>query len=474
MATLPNYSPPRNGPCLCGSGLAFKRCCVDRLPGSIKLGTGTTVLLNEKKYREALISCRADLTQYTIWHRKHTEPALQAGMPRVGSPNSMPAVTLLEVDVRAMADIVDTLLHCYIAADKFDEFPAVLERLRSNIKDDMWQRKIIYFHALHALHPGWKRPAGRRELKKLGGLIDTDDIDTLQVYLDLFSSGLTFSEQEKIIDRIIGLSKKLSDRLHYRGAKAVLYFTISDFKRAELELDTAIGEVNSRDGSLSLTTYEKYRYANVLEFLGSLRGDEKLSSKALSLYRELLHQKDQWSPIGKSNLWELVGEAHRHRSEWPEARNAYKHSLEAHPTQICTIFLADCYVQLDQASEAKAIIASVPVAELVGAEKTDYGFTTAAIAIEIGDKKILEEARVLLIELSIPEPYFRERRDALIVAIQEALLSGPSKTLSKRVKRILADKTRSFLSYVILKPSVMGIGLDIGKIIEDLSGHKDE
>jgi hypothetical protein len=86
---------------LCGSGLKYKGCCAERLPGHQHLGSLTRRFLNEKRYRKALYACRADLTQYTIWHKSHTEPAIRMGMPRIGS--------LLEIDIRAMASIVDDL-----------------------------------------------------------------------------------------------------------------------------------------------------------------------------------------------------------------------------------------------------------------------------------------------------------------------------------------------------------------------------
>jgi hypothetical protein len=148
--------------------------------------------LKEAKYKEALYASRADVSQYTIWHKSHTEPAIRGGMPKEGS--------ILEIDIRALADCVDRLMFCHIKADMMDEFPAVLERLRSNISDPDWQRKIIYFHALHALWPEWDRKAGRRELKKLGSVADEKDEQILQLYLDLFGDDLAFSKKQDLIE----------------------------------------------------------------------------------------------------------------------------------------------------------------------------------------------------------------------------------------------------------------------------------
>lgn len=63
--------------------------------------------LKEGKFKEALYSCRAYVTQYTIWHKSHTEPVMRAGKP---------AEYFLKIDVRALAAIVDDLMFCHIKA----------------------------------------------------------------------------------------------------------------------------------------------------------------------------------------------------------------------------------------------------------------------------------------------------------------------------------------------------------------------
>jgi tetratricopeptide (TPR) repeat protein len=459
---LPQYAPSRNGPCLCGSGFTFKRCCADHLVGSAQASSATRRLLKDEKYKDALLSCRVNITEYTILHRKHTEAALQAGMPRLPLRENGQFGGMLAMDVRAMAELVDQLLHCYSKTDRLDEFPAVLERLRSNIKDEMWQRKIIYFHAMTALSPVWDRSAGRGEMKKLGGLVDEDDIDTRQVYYDLFADSLSFSERNEIVSGIIDLSQKRRDRLHYRGAKGMLYLTIGDFKRAEEELAKAVKEVDS-DTKDVMSPEEKYRYANAVEFLGSLRNDESLTSEALGIYRNLIHLKDEWTAAGLSHLWELLGDTHKRRGEWAEARNAFERAIDLSGSSKLTIFLAECHLQLGEPEKAREILSGVPIDGLPHYEMADYAFVSSAIAIEIGDHDELADAKDALKALNIAEPYFRERRDALVVSVQEVLLSGRSQATIHRVRGLLSEKMSSLLSYLIIKPTFM-MSLDVNEM----------
>jgi tetratricopeptide (TPR) repeat protein len=456
----PQFAPPRTGPCLCGSGLAYKRCCADRLPGTQGLGSITSALLNEERYKEALVACRADVTQYTIWHKSHTEPAIRNGMPKKGG--------LFEVDLRALADIVDTLLECHTKTNRMDEFPAVLERLRNNIKDITWQRKIVYFHAIHALRPDWNESAGRKELKKLGSITDDDDIETLQLWLDLFGDYLSFSEKQDIIDRILALSKKLSDRLHYRGSKAALYFTIGDLRRAEIELVEIIEEVSSDQSDQELDEYERLRLAMTFDFLGALRRDDTLLAKALKIYEDLLSE-DCWTTTGRANLLGHAGDTYRNKAEWDNARKTYVEALALKSSAIKKVFLVDCLIQLNQNSQAEATLSEVKLQDLSPAEQVDYAFTLATLAIQGGRRKELENAKMILKTVTTQDPYFQKRLDAFLLGVQEAMTSGTSQSLTKRTRRLLADITRSAASYLILKPSFMGVGVDIGKILEDAS-----
>src|SRR5215472_4323426 len=298
-APRPQFSPPRNGPCLCGSGLKFKRCCADRLRTDYNYDLRSQALLEEGKFKEALYESRAFVTQYTIWHKSLTESLIHRGLPQGDE--------LLEVDIRALAGHIQNLMFYYIKADMMDEFPAVLERLRGNINHADWQRKITYLHALHALWPDWDRKAGCKELKKLGSVADDKDEEILELYLDLFGDDLGFSERLDLIERILTYSHTFSERLHYKGAKAVLFLTIGDRHKANAELNEAIAEARERRKKTALSEYERHRLAEMLELSGVIRNDQTLLTEALELCRELL-KEDDWTPLGHANLQGLMGD----------------------------------------------------------------------------------------------------------------------------------------------------------------------
>lgn len=137
------------------------------------------------------------------------------------------------------------------------------------------------------------------------------------------------------------------------------------------------------------------------------------------------------------------------------------------------IFLAECLLQLERHEEATVLLAEVEINDLSNSELIDYAFVTAGVAIEAGNQDRLEASRTLLKELSISEPVFRERRDSIRLNIHEAISSGSSKPLMIRTKRLLANMVHSASTYLILKPTFMGVGIDIGKLVENHLPKRD-
>ena len=457
LSRMRSYLPPRNGPCLCGSGLKFKRCCADRLPTSGVLGRETHRLMSEHKFHDALLACRADLTQYTIWHRAHTELT-------IGSENTA-LKQLLKIDLNAMAEIVDRLMFCYKENNMIQEFPAVLERLRSNMHVDA---TIAYYHSLNALGPSWNEEAGRVELRKLGPPLPDDNVEVLQLYLDLFGDELSFSEKDRIIDDILARSDKLGDWLHYKGAKAVLYLVIGDRRRAEDEVREAVHRIEVDRDRQELGVYGLHRFAQTLGLLGMIGKDKSPMKQSIRLIDELLADQS-WSPEGRANLISEIGENYRHLGEWQQALTQYERAIEIYPRAIYRVFLCQCLAAIKMYSLAQKTLLQIDAGEFTQEEHVDYVFIFAFTSITIGSRPDVIAAIELLKLLKINNPYFREHRDSLLLSCQEYLSKGTSRPLRERVKRLFLRMAMSASSYLIVQPSFMGVGLDIGKLLHDFA-----
>lgn len=461
------FEPTLNANCLCGSGKKFKRCCSDTYKNAVP-GQGARLAFGEENYKDALVQCRAEITRYTTWHKTNTEPAIREGIKEFKD--------MLNIDIQALSDLVDLLFHCYIKTNRLDEFPAVLERLRQNINDERWQRKISYFHVLCTLWPDWDEAKGKREFKKLGAMHDEADVNILQLYLDLFSSDLPFSKKIILADKIVHISDNNADKLHYSAYKASQYISIGDQSGAEEVLTEAIK--NFKEFSdYGDPDYHKNRLAQVLEFLGEIKSDKSLISESIKLCKQLLGSNN-WTQEGKAELYWRIGDSYRHMSVWEDAKKAYESAIDLYPKAIFKVFLSESLFYLENYTRAESVILSIDTSDLNASQYVDYLFVFSLIAIGENNRSMLEYAEKRLRILKVSEPYFRERRDSLLLSVIETQKNGVSSSILNKAKQAIFGMVRSATKYAILQPNVMGFGIDLGKIINDLTSgaekHKEK
>lgn len=199
-------------------------------------GKKTQAAIEAEDYKAALIAARSDVTQYSIWHKRDTDPCIRA----YSGDLSESLNHLLTVDVEALNYYVHSLIRCYQHLNRVDEFPAVLERLRSNIDHSRWHRKIAYLHTLQALGKNWDREAGKKEFRKLCSMDDETDVEILQLYVDLFHNELSFSKRQTLTERIANLAEETEERLHYQCKNAINLLMIDDEDEADNKLNSAI------------------------------------------------------------------------------------------------------------------------------------------------------------------------------------------------------------------------------------------
>lgn len=456
------FSPSLNGPCLCGSGKKFKRCCSAHYKGR-EPGRSPHAAFERGDYDAALRECRADITQYTIWHKSHTEPAYRDGFSGI--------FPLMNTDIRAMGELVNLLFYSYQKLDSMDEFPTVLERLRTNINEERWQRKITYFHALCALWPNWNRQAGRRELKRLGSVNDETDPEILQLYIDLFGAELPFSKMIALVERAIQISETRIDTFHYRCLRAVQYLLIGDEAEAEQELDEAIADFRT-DGTDDLTSYESFRFAMGVHLFGGLRDDSALLNEALDLL-QLSRDTGDWSPEGNASVLRSIGDIRLDQKKWGEALEAYESSWQLDAIPIYSVFASQCLLRLDRADDAAQRLLNIDLQKLSPGEYADYAFAFAAVAIETGVRDFGERAEQQLRDLSLKEPYFRERRDQILLDLLNSRETQATSSIIAKVRKLLGEILGRSRQYLILQPNILGVGIDLNKIADDLTAGSD-
>jgi len=421
---------------------------------------------DKKDYQGMLRAARADVTKYTICHKSHTVPALKNGFPY--------APKLFEIDIDALADYVDFLITSYRELNLENEIPAVLERLRTNISAPRWNQKITYFQTLCALGEQWNVPAGKAEIKKLGSIGDIDDPEILSLYLNLIRDELSMSETIKFIDRVRENSLSLSTKIHQGAVKAILLYCHNDRKGSVETLAEVIDLLdNEKEGDLD--AYQSNKYAQCLYLLGAIGIDTNLPenkdkameflSRAKAQFNQLLNDSG-FTTRGLAEIYRGLADCHRVADEWGEAIEAYTEAFKLDGRPIHRVFEAECLYEAGKVGGALKIIDDIDLESLEDEEsKNDFEVRFSRIAILEQEPERLNKANKLLGSARTLDPFFLGSRQKLQVDVLKAIqeLGKSSKKPPGRFKLGLSKLS----SYIILQPTMFGIGVNFNKVIED-------
>lgn len=452
-----NFQPGWSQPCFCGSTKKFGACCRNRLP-AFEIGKKFSAACDAENWEIALLATRADITQYTIWHKTNTVPMLRLDK----------ALGLLRIDVNALSAYIERLQWLYIKTGRSSDWLDSLERLRDNIHHPSWRQKIAYFRALFYLQPQFSREDARRELKKAGPITaDETDIELLQIFIDLELSRLSFAERLKYLDRILAISNDLGDQLQYRGSKAIQYFLIGDLAAAE-RLMAEVVQLGRDPGNQPLSRYQNHMFVHGVQHLGMLRHDRSLLEESLDILNGMLLD-DDWTSLGRASINREIGESYKFLEDWASAEKAHKEALAFDENPIDRIHISEALLYQKKVDEACAEIDQLKEGDLSGSAYEDYVFAYAIIAIWSAKQGRLEKASSLLETYTPKEPYFRERRLTLLLSVNSAISNGK---VSPKQKQESAPKGGflSLLSKVLMiQPNVAGIGINFNAILDELA-----
>jgi hypothetical protein len=271
------YEPGRNDPCVCGSALKFKKCCLGKY--SRKSHEHLRDSFNAGNFEDALIQARNFFTWYALSHKAHTIHLLEVS-PEDGE-------NLLYVDIEALAEIVTDLHLCYYRLGRNNEFPDVTHHIRNVVDDQRWHDKISYFQGLWHLVDKHNEAAAFAELRAVD--IETcHDPDVLSLYLQVCPSRHTLTETVEIIDRIISNTQKECVRLQYRILKATKYLLVCQHDESNRIFEEAIYKFASLPEDKK-SSHGKFLYAHALSIFATLDGQRDLLEQGHATVEDLIH-----------------------------------------------------------------------------------------------------------------------------------------------------------------------------------------
>lgn len=459
----PRYRPSWGGACLCGSGRRYHECCRDHLPG-FERGDAYAKASAAEDWKTALIAIRADVTQYTIWHRSNTAP------PGRVLPDALRNGWLFGVDIAALSELIGDLLRVYCQLGRLREVDAVLTRLATNIVDPRWDRKIVYHRSIAALVSGRSERA-RTHLAKLPPVAPTDsDIDLLQLHLDLNGDGVGFTERRAYFDQIVRLTKSRADKIQYLGARAFDLLMMRDVDGARTELKQVRDQARAMHTERPLSGRGAVYYCLVLQHLAIIERDDDAFAEVTKRLSDLLKEPG-WTRQGRSNLMKGLGDAYRYWQRFDDAIEAYQSALGLGPAPIIEVFVAECLVRSGNYDAAMERVAGIETIGMDRHERADHAFVFAIVALVSPGDQLLQKAQELLAATHTPEPYFETERLKLLVAVQQAQASLADQRDPVDLGPLL-EVLDGFSRYVQLQPNVAGLGINLNNVIDDYIARK--
>ncbi|MBS7671495.1 SEC-C metal-binding domain-containing protein [Altererythrobacter sp. CAU 1778] len=449
--------PRRNDACLCGSGKQFRQCCRDHLPG-FAMGEAWREPARNKQWPKVLRAIRADLTQYTIYHRTNTVPLMRRLPPE--------GIAILSIDIEALHESVEQLTGIYGRLSRLAELPQVFERLRANIDDPRWQRKLTYHQAMVA-HLLDDAAGARRELAKLGLITAQEaDLDVLQLHIDINGDTIPLVEKLRLYDRVLELTTSRRDRIQYAAAKGVELTLAGDTAGAIAVCDESLNAARESEEERPFGPDTQLWFCKLLEVAGIAKHHRAYFDDASERLRALVELTDHWTPAGLGHVNRCLGDVLRLAGQWEDGAAAYSAGYDLDGDPACRIFEASCRLMQRRAIDALEIIESVDFETLEVPERADYAIAYAAIAIALRDRARLDDAAAKLKAISPVRQYFAHENVRYQLAIERARAAISAGTPVPKSSRLL-DWISSMSRWFMVQPNIAGIGLNLNNMVDD-------
>ena len=137
-----------------------------------------------------------------------------------------------------------------------------------------------------------------------------------------------------------------------------------------------------------------------------------------------------------------------------------------HESELSKLFYARALVRSGEVDRARALLTALDTREFDEANRLDEALAWSMVAAVSLRSDDLQMARERLKASTASQPFFEVYRQQALVTLLE--------TTPKKVNRKVGELLRKLNEYVSLKPNAFGIGIDLNKILEDISAKPDK
>lgn len=458
---MKKYRIGRNSECLCGSGLKYKNCCLELMHHEDI--SETIKEIKNKNYELAYKFCQVDLTRYMIYVLSHTEPLLSIHHPM--------GKKLLDIDIKALSEILDRLMRIIRYGDIEIDFEQRLGNLKNIFYNKDWHFRLNYYKAAWNYFIKDDEVTARNFLLQHVKYDDINDLDFLQMYFDLCSDELTFSKKIEVLDKLITIEERPSGIIQYMGGKAISYFLIGDVEKAKEMFTDAISIAEKRLEEFN-SSFDYYQLAKTYHYAGRFQNERRFLEKSLE-YFEKTRDFETMNDIGQAMIYSQLGDVYGDLKEYQKALESYLLSLKYANDPLTKIFISQIYLEQEDMENAVKFLSDIDYERLTDkGNKVDYLIAMSKLVITIKDNEKAKFTYAELKKLSFDSKYFSDLINGLKADLLE-IYGDFSTTVSvekSKIKKIL-DKINK---YIIAQPTFFGFGFNFNNLIGDYMGQSKE
>jgi len=458
--TAIKYKINRNDPCLCGSGLKFKKCCKpiledDGIDDSNYAGKGHHYF-NKKNFKDAERYYRAHLTQYIIWYHEHTEPFRKA------RPED--AEHIFSIDIEALNEIADLISRSLFKQGKIDEMFTLYTHLSPLIDDIRYTFYIDTQIALLLIYQDKFKKAEKLLSKDI--YIDLEAIPltdmgkrALEIYLQAVYLRSPAIKLLRIIERVLDSEISISTQLHFLNEKVKIAFLHKD---TDLAKKTALEMKKMLPNLKKVKSKERIIIEDMLPttygMLSIILNDSNYYVERIKICEKNIKKKGRDSQhIACQHV--LIAQSYIELGENKKGKDFLLKAIDIENRPEYLLDLVRVNLRLDLQEEAIQNLESIDYANLTEELKIDYLSYYTDIALTNKDKSLAHVTEKQLAALEVHLPYLH----ALASGYRSLLLNFISE---KQSPKSLLTKLRKFAAEkLILQPTIFGIGINLNELI---------
>ena len=214
-------------------------------------------------------------------------------------------------------------------------------------------------------------------------------------------------------------------------------------------------------------TYDYFILGNIYNNAGKILNDMGYTEKAVNFYTKILEDKNV-TQKGISDTYSCLGDAYFNLKNKEKALECYEKSVEINGNSLSKIFIAHLYTVNQEFERASEILDSIDFNKLNDNGKIDFMFNYAELLLHTKKRDGIEEILVKLKEFNVSSKYFNDKKNELIINLQQVLHLPKNDDKDSGVKKLL----RKINDYFILEPNIAGMGININQIIKDILKNK--